>query len=1364
MKIINNIPLYYLKGIKSLYLFTLSLLLIACGEGVGNKEIEAQGNLGVNLVIASGDKQYVDPGQKYKNPIVVKVVDPIGDPIPGVEIEFVDNGTEGVTILSPLATSDSTGTVATNVLAPDQLNQTFEVTAKVTKGSKSVNFELHTFPEQLLVISDGPTYNFENEAVGSSRSFPFVLDNTGDKTATGIFGQTSELPFHFKGGAFPGTGGTCTSTLNAGDSCIFVVSFTPTEVGFNSGKVEINYKDGNVDRVASRSLQGTGANLGKLIISEEPEYDFGSIAVGGTVNHIFTIENTGTLDVTAISPDTLSANFSYTGGSYPGTTGDCTATLAAGSTCNIDVTFNPIAAGLQTDNIRFTYFNSVSTDSVERAIKGVATTPALLELSESPFYDYGTQAISSVAEHIFNLTNNGNSPATSLAGGTILAPFSFKDGLFPGTGGSCTGTLNNGSSCTVVITYAPTTAALHTGQVSITYNNGAGPDTVTRDVQGTGANLGYLEISQNPIYDYGVKPLGSSTDFTFTMTNTGTGNATAIADGGGLLPPFRFKGGTYPGAGGNCSTSLTPSASCTIVITFSPLTAGVKFDTIQIDYNDSTQTRNALRDVTGTGVSAALLEISNAPLYDYGTRATGTNKDFIFTVTNSGGVAASAISESGLAAPFTFKGGSYPGTGGTCGSGLANGTNCTMVITYSPITNGLHTDQIILDYNDGAVAQQATRNIQGTGTDQAVIEISDGPTYNFGTHALTSVTEHTFTLDNTGGLDATAISGSGLAGPFAFKGGTYPGTGGTCAGTLTAGNNCTIIVTYTPVATGTHNDSIEINFDSGASPQTSTRDVQGTGATAATLLISDAPTFDFGTQGITTQTDHTFNVTNTGGVDATSINGLALSAPFNFKGGTFPGTGGNCTPTLVPADTCTVVVTFTPTVAGVHNETLQISFDDGTTTQTATRDMTGTGANPAMLVISDGPSYDYGTQAINSLTDHTFNISNTGGLSATTITDLLALSAPFRFKGGSYPGTGGTCGAALAPLANCSIVVTYNPTATGSHSDTIDIQYYDGVSTTNTTRDVQGNADASAVLTISGGPIFDYGTKAINSSTDQTFTITNTGAVTATAVAGAALTAPFTYKDGSYPGTGGTCGSTINGSASCTVVIKFSPLTTGLKTSTFQMDYNDGTGPTNTSITVQGTAASEALLSISDGPTYDFGTKALGSNNDKTFTVNNTGGVAATLVDGVALVAPYDYKDGSYPGTGGTCGATLANGASCTVVVTYSPTTIATHNQTLTIDYNNGVSLQQATRDMTGMGANAAFLSISDGAIFDFGSKALTSNTDHTFTITNTGGLSASSMTDGLGLAAPLIGKMAVIPEREELVPLVLLHQVHVPL
>ena len=84
----------------------------------------------------------------------------------------------------------------------------------------------------------------------------------------------------------------------------------------------------------------------------------------------------------------------------------------------------------------------------------------------------------------------------------------------------------------------------------------------------------------------------------------------------------------------------------------------------------------------------------------------------------------------GLAAPYTWKGASFPGTGGTCNDGnltIAEGSS-TIAVTYSPTGAGPHNDTILVDYNDGSVTQTASRAVTGDLVSAAVITISDAAT------------------------------------------------------------------------------------------------------------------------------------------------------------------------------------------------------------------------------------------------------------------------------------------------------------------------------------------------------------------------------------------------------------------------------------------------------------------------------------------------------------------------------------------------------------------------------------------------------------------------------------------------------------
>jgi hypothetical protein len=109
------------------------------------------------------------------------------------------------------------------------------------------------------------------------------------------------------------------------------------------------------------------------------------------------------------------------------------------------------------------------------------------------------------------------------------------------------------------------------------------------------------------------------------------------------------------------------------------------------------------------------LIISDGPTYDFGSVSVGFSATHTFTVTNLGAGSALSLSGTGLSAPYSFQGGAYPGTGGTCAISLAAAASCTIVVRYDPTVLGVQSDTIVIDYNDGSAAQSASRNITGTG-------------------------------------------------------------------------------------------------------------------------------------------------------------------------------------------------------------------------------------------------------------------------------------------------------------------------------------------------------------------------------------------------------------------------------------------------------------------------------------------------------------------------------------------------------------------------------------------------------------------------------------------------------------------------
>ena len=183
-----------------------------------------------------------------------------------------------------------------------------------------------------------------------------------------------------------------------------------------------------------------------------------------------------------------------------------------------------------------------------------------------------------------------------------------------------------------------------------------------------------------------------------------------------------------------------------------------------------------------------------------------------------------------------------------------------------------------------------------------------------------------------------------------------------------------MFVQYAPTSTGAQTSGISLSYFDGLFSQTSMRTLNGNAVTPANLGLSDGPSYDFGSQPIGLAVSKTFTLTNSGGFAASAISGSGLSAPFNFNGGAYPGTGGTCAGTLAPAGTCTIVVVYQAVAATGSAATMSNGYTDGNTTQTSTRDLTGTGVTPANISISDGPVFDYGLVAQGATSDQIIHI------------------------------------------------------------------------------------------------------------------------------------------------------------------------------------------------------------------------------------------------------------------------------------------------------------------------------------------------------------------------------------------------------
>lgn len=216
------------------------------------------------------------------------------------------------------------------------------------------------------------------------------------------------------------------------------------------------------------------------------------------------------------------------------------------------------------------------------------------------------------------------------------------------------------------------------------------------------------------------------------------------------------------------------------------------------------------------------------------------------------------------------------------------------------------------------------------------------------------------------------------------------------------------------------------------------------------LLVSSASSYDYGTNPVGGISTHTFFITNPGYTEATNLSFTSLIPPFSFF---MPGT--TCGHTLKAGENCRLVVDFLPYMNGSFNDTVEISYFNGGAHMVLLVDVTGNSVAPANLVISDGPTYDFGDVKFGESNSKMFTVTNTGGYIATNLAETGIDGLAFSLLGG-YPGTGGTCGGSLAPGASCTIALQFTPAYQGVYTDTIEFRYYDGVKHQLSTRTVGG--------------------------------------------------------------------------------------------------------------------------------------------------------------------------------------------------------------------------------------------------------------------------------------------------------------------
>ena len=672
--------------------------------------------------------------------------------------------------------------------------------------------------------------------------------------------------------------------------------------------------------------------------------------------------------------------------------------------------------------------------------------------------------------------------------------------------------------------------------------------------------------------------------------------------------------GTNPSSG-----TLTGGSQVTVtngVATFSSLSIDKPGTGYTLTATDTTG-GGGIHPITGdTSTSfniTANVSFSPSPLtFDPQLPAVPVTKDVTFTYLGSGSMTISSITASGDSA-FSIDSTDCPLSPST----LAANTPCTIHVTftapvaYSPSV--AHTGQLVV--TDDKASSPHDDTLQGSRTAWQPLS------FDIGFVPVGTTVSRTIKLYNVGTASIT-IAHTGLA----ISSSTFGIVSQSCTDqtilVLNASSYCQATISFTPAASGAQSSVLSVTDVNGVVNQAI---VKGTGI----FELGASPTsLSFGSiVDNTPSASKVVTLTNANGVAVafTATSGDAEYTTTNTCGGSVPAASGPATP-----GTCTVNVTFTPTSPGSHPSTLTFPGDADYAPSVS---LSGTGIStepPPSLPMQLSATYiNFGYGVAGTPSAAQFVTLANGNASDISLTGISFT--------GNFARSGGTCAASVPHNSSCTIGVSFNAQQAGANNGSMMITSTALGSPHTVT--LQGNG----TVPISVTPGIGFGYVPATTSVVQTVTVTN-GTPASTTIAALNFTG---YSPGRFSIDVNNCAGGVPANNSCTIDVRFAPGGLGIR-SAYLMVAGADIG-TTASVTLSGTGVATADLRRS--PTsLSFGNVAVASPSQMGFTIYNPNGVDVT---GIGLSA-YGGPDFALSPPS-SCGSTLGAGASCTVYLTFTP-------------------------------------------------------------------------------------------------------------
>jgi hypothetical protein len=527
-----------------------------------------------------------------------------------------------------------------------------------------------------------------------------------------------------------------------------------------------------------------------LAVSPNP-LDF-DIATGTSKSLNVTLSNLGSSSLTFSGITGPTAPFSVSGAPANG------ATLAAGASMTLTVTFAPTANGSFTSSLAI----GSNGGNITVPLAGISGAPPNLVVTPLN-NDFGTLGVGTSKTMSFALQNTGGVDLTITTSnppalGAFVAQTSLPVGSIIPAGQTVTETVQFTASATGIIS----------DQWQITGNDSTGPHTVTFTANSVVAlsRTGWVATASATggadVPALAIDSAGTTTRWTSGQAQSGAATQTFTLD---MLSPQTVSmirmdsGGDYARVWALYASDSTASWGTPIA------TGTATADPVIITFPTQTQRYLQIRQLTSAGTgswwsiedlnvygstSAPAKELVVSPTLDFGSVTTGTSKSLNLLLSNMG---TSPLTFSGVtapAAPFSVTG--APANGAT----LAAGASTTMTVAFAPTAAVAYTSSLVIG-SDGGNATVSLTGLGGAPANLVVAPLNN----DFGSVVVGTSKTMSFILQNTGGSDLT-ITTSNPPAHGAFVAQTSLPVGSI----IPAGQSVTETVQFASSAAGTLSD------------------------------------------------------------------------------------------------------------------------------------------------------------------------------------------------------------------------------------------------------------------------------------------------------------------------------------------------------------------------------------------------------------------------------------------------------------------------------------------------------------------------------------------------------------------------------